>query len=76
MKQSEIKNECELIHTSITNLQERRLQLQSICKHPNTFKAMFAWRVGANEPALLCSDCDAVVSTERPQIGAFTTTST
>jgi len=59
MKQSEIKTECELSYTIITNAEENLIRLRSICKHPNTFEGTF----GVTCPPILCCDCGENVST-------------
>jgi len=64
MKQSEIKTECELIIAEFKSLEDRFQRLRSICKHPNTHEGIYSWRVGVFQPAIICSDCDKVISTE------------
>ena len=67
MKQSDIKTECELIYQNIRSMNFRLERLRSICKHPNTYKGNYSYRVGAVSEAVICSDCNEVVSTDFPK---------
>ena len=67
MKQSDIKIECEQAYQNIKMQEDKLTRLRSICKHPNTYKGNYSYRVGAVSEAVICSDCNEVVSTDFPK---------
>ncbi len=75
MKQSEIKNKCEQAYQNIRLQQDEINQLRSICKHINTHNVAYvnpevtSFRIRSNIPAIICSDCGEVVSTDWQKLG-------
>jgi len=61
MIQEEIKSECVKMFSQIEESKKRLNELQSICKHPNTFEGKYSWRVGCIDDAIICSDCKKLV---------------
>ena len=61
---SDIKTECEQVYQNIKLQQDKLKRLRSICKHPNTFKGNYSYRVGSICDAVICSDCNEIISTE------------
>lgn len=53
----EIKKECEDLYDTIKKSQDRLDEIRKICKHENTFKGLWSWRIGAENNATICSDC-------------------
>ena len=64
MKPSQIKTECELIYTQMKNLEDRLTRLRSICKHVNKFEGNYSYRPGNISKAIICFDCNEVISTD------------
>ena len=62
MKPSQIKTECELIHTQIERLNNRLTRLQSICKHETTFEGSYPYQSASVSPTTTCSDCGKVLA--------------
>lgn len=65
MSNDEIKKECELMYKQIKDAENRLKELRSICKHENTFEGNYSWRLGATQPAEMCSDCGILIKYKR-----------
>jgi len=61
MKSEEIKNECELMYEQIEKAKNRLEELRAICKHENTYKGNYSYRIGSITPAIICSDCGSLI---------------
>jgi hypothetical protein len=61
MTQEEIHDECELCYKAIQISKDRLDELRKICKHPNTSKTLYEWRIGSTSRVLVCVDCGEVV---------------
>jgi hypothetical protein len=44
-KQDQIKSECEMLYEQIKFAEKRLTELREECKHPNTFKGNYSYRV-------------------------------
>ncbi len=64
MNQKEIKDECFSMYLQIKKAEVRLKELRSICKHPDTFKGNYSYRIGAVYPATICSDCGEPIKVE------------
>ena len=60
-----IKTECELMYKQIEDAQNRLKEIRALCKHENTFKGDWSWRVGSSMPATICDDCGSLVKFEQ-----------
>lgn len=49
------------INKEIKDLEKERFVLQSQCKHKKTFKGIYSYRVGVNQEAEICSDCNKLI---------------
>lgn len=61
MTAEEIKSDCEKMYQQIKDAENRLKELRSVCKHENTFEGDYSWRIGAILPAIICSDCGALM---------------
>jgi hypothetical protein len=49
------------LYDRIRTANEELERIRKTCPHPNTYLALYSWRIGAMHPAHLCEDCDFVV---------------
>lgn len=61
MKQDEIKIEVSKACAQIKQSQQRLESLRSQCLHTNTFDGVYSYKTGLLEPAVICSDCGALI---------------
>jgi len=61
MSSEEIKAECELMYKAIKYSEDKLKELRAICKHENTFKGNYSYRIGVISPAIICSDCGSLI---------------
>lgn len=61
MTNEEIKIEKEKMHQLIEKSTERIKELQTICKHENTFEGNYSYRIGNIQKAEICSDCGKLI---------------
>ena len=61
MTQAEIKHHCDLAYESIKVANDKLVKLRAICKHPNTHKGLYSWRIGCIEERDICSYCGEVL---------------
>lgn len=56
-----IKMQCEEMYRQIKHAEERLKELRGMCKHEQTFKGNYSYRVGVIMPAIICSDCGKLI---------------
>lgn len=56
-----IKKECEELYEVIKKSQERLDEIRKICKHTNTEKTNYSYRVGQSSIEDVCQDCGQVI---------------
>jgi hypothetical protein len=56
-----IKRETEALYTKIKRSEERLAEIRETCKHENTKKTNYSWRVGSIRPAIVCDDCGHLI---------------
>jgi len=76
MESKDIKLECELIFKALSDYRLRLDELRKLCKHENTYKGDYSWRIGSSDPAIICSDCGDVVEILTDNNVTFTMTTT
>lgn len=64
MENVKIKTEYEEMQLQIRKAEQRIKELQTICKHPNTHKGNYSYRIGAVSPATICDDCNYLLNWE------------
>ena len=57
MTSKEIKSECQALRDKIVLYKIRIEELQTKCKHENTYEGKWSYRVGSCTDAIICSDC-------------------
>lgn len=61
MTQDEIKRDCELMYKQIKDAEDRLKEIRASCTHPKTFTGNYSYRIGSICPAIICSDCGALI---------------
>lgn len=61
MSKAEIKDTCTAMYAKIKFAEDRLKEVRGICKHPETFEGNWSYRIGSISPAIICSDCGALM---------------
>lgn len=62
MSNEEIKTACEIEYTIIKDAELELKRLRELCKHEETFKGTYSYRVGSYEECDICSFCGTPVN--------------
>ena len=71
MTSEQIKKDCEMVRGMIKICQDRLEDLQSKCKHENTFEGNYSWRIGSIDPAIICSDCGKLIEIKNTFVSPY-----
>ena len=66
----EIKYKCQLEYKRIKDAERNLEQLRNECKHYETEKANYSYRVGATHPSIVCVHCGKVVGAATMKISS------
>ena len=61
MTQQEIKSDAEAQYAVIKEAENRLKEIRDICKHPSTFRGLYSANTSGIAPAIICSDCGALI---------------